>query len=395
MAGTSDIQGKGDIPSIMAEMYAYADEVMARVGWPEAELKVEYHRHLTMLLSQGYVHTFGTRVEGPDLVPHTGALFPWGAPNHDTLYTFAPVDKDGVYRICGRKGDETISSVMLRRNGPNTGQIHGAPIGEFDVPDMPADADGNFSFILSLEKPAGYDGHWVAMNPETTGLVTRHVTTQAAQQDGTWSIERLDRAPAPVRLGDDEVLRSMRNAASFASKLSEFLMNLVKGMRDRGVNRLEPERYASTGGLQHQLYLQGAFELADDEALILESEVPETCFYWSVQLLDPFFAGIDPVVHQSSLNGDQVGVDPDGKVRLVISARDPGVANWLDTGGWGKGAMIWRWHSASSYPIPTLRAVKFADLDKEIPAGARRLDAEGRKAARGARIRHYQHRRRW
>src|SRR5438034_10375394 len=128
--GTADIQGTGDIPSIIAEMYAYADEVMARVGWPDPALRLDYHRHLTMLLSQGYVQTFSTRVEGPDLVPHTGALFPWGAPNHDTLYTFAPIDAEGVYRISGRKGDETISSVMLRRNGPNTGQIHGAPIGE-------------------------------------------------------------------------------------------------------------------------------------------------------------------------------------------------------------------------------------------------------------------------
>ena len=36
---------------------------------------------------------------------------------------------------------------------------------------------------------------------------------------------------------------------------------------------------------------------------------------------------------QSSLNGHQAVLDPDGVFRAVISARDPGVPNWLDTGG--------------------------------------------------------------
>lgn len=384
-----------DIPAIIANMYAHADEVMAQLGYPDPSLRADYHRHLTMLLAQGYVQTFGTRVEAPDLVPHTGALFPWGAPNHDTIYAFAPVDPGGVYRISGEKGSEDISSFMQRRDGPNNGRLHGTPMGEIDVPDLAADEQGRFSFILSPERPRDHDGAWFALHPETTGVVTRHVTSTAGQRDGTWAIERLDRGPAPVRLEEETILETMRHAASFAAKLSAFLVNHVKGLRDHGLNRLAPTRYPNHGGLMNQLYFQGAYAVADDEALIIESEIPETVHYWSVQLLDPFFAGIDAVPHQSSLNGSQIRVDADGRARLVIAARDPGVANWLDTGGWREGTLIWRWHTASAYPEPTIRKIRFADVLAELPEGTPRVDPQARKAAQNARVVHYQTRRRW
>ena len=47
---------------------------------------------------------------------------------------------------------------------------------------------------------------------------------------------------------------------------------------------------------------------------------------------------IDYANHQSSLNGFQAVLDDDGVFRAVVSARDPGVANWLDTAGHGQRA---------------------------------------------------------
>jgi len=71
-----------------------------------------------------------------------------------------------------------------------------------------------------------------------------------------------------------------------------------------------------------------------DEALILEAKVPARCTYWSVILTNEIYETTDWYNHQGSLNGSQLRVDDDGIIRVVISAKDPGVPNWLDTAGY-------------------------------------------------------------
>jgi len=71
--------------------------------------------------------------------------------------------------------------------------------------------------------------------------------------------------------------------------------------------------------------------------------------------------------NQSSLNDSQAVVDSDGVFRTVISARDPGVHNWLDTSGYRSGALQGRWFEADEKPMPSLRKVKLADVVSTLP----------------------------
>jgi Protein of unknown function (DUF1214) len=379
----------------LSELLASCDATADSIGWPPPELRHEYHRHIMMLIAQAYVQLFSTRIEHPEWIPHTGALFPWGAPNHDTIYAFAPIDARATYRVSGTQGSETIATLMLRRGGPNTGQVHGAPLAEFDVNRLSPGDDGRFELIISAEKPAGCSAHWFALHPETTGIVSRHVTVEPMQRDGAWSIERLDRTPGPAVFTAGEIAQSTRNAVAFVAALNTLLITLVKRLRDNTMNSFVAERFAQTGGIADQMYFQGAWELAEDEALILESDIPETVHYWSVQLLDAFYDGIEAVNHASALNHAQSRIDNDGKVRFVVCAGDPGVANWLDTGAWPCGAMLWRWHSANRFPEPTARRVKRSQMHLHLPPDTARVTPEQRAAMRAARIHHYQTRRRW
>ena len=52
----------------------------------------------------------------------------------------------------------------------------------------------------------------------------------------------------------------------------------------------------------------------------------------------------------------------DGVFRAVISQRDPGIANWLDTTGATHGHITYRWNQADSNPVPALELVAFDDL---------------------------------
>ncbi len=76
----------------------------------------------------------------------------------------------------------------------------------------------------------------------------------------------------------------------------------------------------------------GTFEIAPDEALILEVTPPE-CHFWNIHLGDYWGQSLDYTYRQTSLNGHQAVLDSDGVFRAVVAHRDPGVANWLDTAG--------------------------------------------------------------
>jgi hypothetical protein len=46
--------------------------------------------------------------------------------------------------------------------------------------------------------------------------------------------------------------------------------------------------------------------------------------------------------HTTSLNHEQIVPEADGTYRIVVSERDPGVPNWLDTCGHRRGSIFWR-----------------------------------------------------
>ena len=387
----TDVPGLGTVLDLLQS----ADEIASEIGYPDPSLRVAYHRQILMLLAQAYVQVFGTNVAHPDWVPHTGPLFPWGAPNHDTIYGFAPIDARGVYRVSGTQGTETIASLMFRKGGANTGQVHGATLGEIDVQSIETARDRRFELLISAQRPDGYAGPWHALPAETTGLVARHVTVEPGQLDGVWSLERLDRS-GDISSDTHADSGQVQTMTSFVRRLNEFLLRLVKKLRDDGcTNSFIGDRFQGHGGIAAQMYFQGLFEFAPDEVLILESELPESVHYWSVQLVDPFYSAIDFIFHSAAYNGTQAYVCSDGNVRFVVSAADPGVPNWLDSAGWQQGGMFWRWHSASSFPMPSVKRVKLAELRRHLPPDTPAVSAAERAAERSSRISHYQSRRRW
>jgi hypothetical protein len=114
-----------------------------------------------------------------------------------------------------------------------------------------------------------------------------------------------------------------------------------------------------------------------------------------VQLNDELWNQIEFGYRQSSLNALQAKLDSDGKFRTVIALEDPGVANWLDSGGHTRGMLVGRWHGADSYPMPTIRKVPFADIAQHLPADTPMVTPAEREAALRKRNLGLRMRRRW
>ena len=95
---------------------------------------------------------------------------------------------------------------------------------------------------------------------------------------------------------------------------------------------------------------------------------------------------LDYASRQSSLNHATAHVDADGRVRYVISRRDPGVQNWLDTAGLPEGSFLARWTHCDEYPSGiSSRVIGLADLDDHLPAGTPRVTPDERARVIAAR----------
>jgi hypothetical protein len=369
-------------------------ESAAGNGSSSPRLQEAYRAQVLMILSAAYVEVFGTDVESPDWVPYIPYYLARAAPNPDTVYGFAPIDSRGTYRIYGEKGTETIAAITFRKGGAHLGQRCTARVGEIDFQSVEADAAGRFSFVLSAQRPP-HAGQWFELHPETTCLMLRRVTKDASQRDGVCGIERLDRPRARLALTAEQLQERMMNVARYTASQNEFLLGYLERLRQLGAReRFVLDDQSGHGGLIVQSHYFHMFSIETDEALILESNLPKLCRYWSIQVMNPFASTIDYVLHQSSLNDRQAQVDADGKVRMVLALSDPGVANWLDTGGWTEGGIQWRWNEVDTSPHPSVTRIKLRDLWRHLPAHTARVDSAARAASLSARAAYYQCRRR-
>ncbi len=171
---------------------------------------------------------------------------------------------------------------------------------------------------------------------------------------------------------------------------------LSAAMLDRETNIVTSFALPADGehtGLKGQIYCQGGFLCAPDQAVIVEF-APPPCRNWSLSLADPYWEAVDFVSRQSSLNGHQAQLEAQGVFRAVIAHVDPGVPNWLDPAGHERGIVFGRFILADGEPPkPTTRRVELAKLRESLPPETPRITPEEREAIlyrrREAAIRRY------
>ena len=89
---------------------------------------------------------------------------------------------------------------------------------------------------------------------------------------------------------------------------------------------------------------------------------------------------VDYASHQASLNHRTTHVNNDGQILYIISPRDLGVQNWLDTSGWSQGSICARWTHCTENPHEvSTTVVKFDEIDQHLPVDTSRIDSEERK----------------
>ena len=79
------------------------------------------------------------------------------------------------------------------------------------------------------------------------------------------------------------------------------------------------EPRTTPGGLSTQYSSVGHYDLNDDQVMVVTVPVSEAP-YQGIQLGSMWYISLDYTNHQTSLTADQARIDPDGRMRFVISA---------------------------------------------------------------------------
>jgi hypothetical protein len=248
------------------------------------------------------------------------------------------------------------------------------------APELQLDRDGGFEILWSRERPAGSEGNWLAIHPDARYVqIRQYLTDWERQTPVRFAIQQIGNEGNPAAaLTPARMAELLDDAGEWVEVTTRFWTEWVDAMR----RAYEPDQLKPAmrfvGGADDIYYGNDWFRLGPEEALIIETELPDAR-YWAFQLCDVWFRTMDYATRQTSLNQHQARIDADGRFRCVIAHRDPGVPNWLDTSGHPEGMIQYRWIWSHSNPAPRLTRVRFADVRAALPADTPHVTPEERR----------------
>ena len=322
---------------------------------------------------------FDFDLEHPVLINPTHQYARQGLDNPYAIYLNAPLTEGASYVVSGRRGTTVDLSFQVM---DGTYSDAGAPhtLVAFDDRELDVAGDGTFEWRFGPE---------VGGTPLRKGatLIVREVYDDwVAEERGTLRIQRLDTAGFPRR---DVTVASVDKRYGVAAKL------LVGRIRTwfafpewftykEPVNTLTHP--ASTpGGLASQFSSIGHYALTPDEAMVVTVPACADALYQSIQVGSRWYVSTDYEHHQTSLTRAQSHVDvgPEGGaevMRYVVTERDQGLANWIETTGHERGVMMLRWQRVAR-PLtaedgPRVEVVPWDSLADRADLDGQRIDAQ-------------------
>jgi len=346
------------------DLLADAGEVVLAGTNPDDPMdRAEGYRMLTRLLRGALENKLEHgRPEHPELICTCHETIKIVGENPDNHYLGSSLDGKYDYRIWGTRGEakwisfNLFSGAGFGGGGPGTGAT-------MHEEQMHIEPDGSFEIIIS---PREHPGNWLRSEPDTRSIAIRQTfLDKRHQQHAEMHIERIDDDGAPpAPLTAEELYLSLLYAGFYVKGVASIGTQwATRQAQWPNVFTDEAELPETDKFKDPQIkWHQGYFDLADDEALIVEV-TPPACEYWMIALHNHWMETLDYVHHQSTLNCHSTQLEPDGSVRWVIAHHDPGVPNWLDTAGHRRGTVGVRWVGPNVIDVlPSTRVVALSSI---------------------------------
>ncbi|MHA7661361.1 hypothetical protein [Mycolicibacterium sp. HS_4_1] len=310
--------------------------------------------------------------------------FPWNAPsteplqflndpNADNKYIVASIDSRAyTITIHPEAGTKDVTFVPMSGTGLN-GNFLSTGF-SYDLSQFTPNADGSYTITMS---PNQQPGNWVNSTGAQTlllrdtvgnwGLLHDSITLQQQGEPSTFTL--------PV-LSKSQISSILNNIATNLSGLNSSVTNfgiqkMFASIPDNTFKPIAPTTSAVGGPiLPGQLSSLGRYNLQPDQALIVK--VPDVAAgYTGAQLSNAWQLDLPYATATGSINSSDVFKSSDGYTYYVVSAQNPGVANWLNTGGTTDGSISLRFQNLAGNPSNTqvtAVVVPIADVLKNLPA---------------------------
>ena len=258
----------------------------------------------------------------------------------DNVYRLAPIDPDSSYVIRGQLRPlhpAQFSFMIVRDRDLIPREDDNEILGIITDREMAIAADGSFEVTVGPEAPAGRLNHLQTKPGDLIRLCVRDTLSSWLQSPNELSLSRVAGPPAGSRSTEREI------ADRVAAKMSEWVRGwlaygaTIRGPREDNCPAVPQGR---AGGWGYISFVP--FDLSEDTAIVLTID-DGAAEYASNQILDVWGVQLDPLKTIASHTAPMSRPNPDGTYTYVVSAQDPGAANWLDTGGMRRGWLMTRW----------------------------------------------------
>ena len=285
-----------------------------------------------------------------------------GGDNPDAEYEFVAIDGQYDYKITGNVGSVRYLGLTFNAGQGNTPRRQFAYLSDKT---LNLDEAGNFTLILSQEAP-DIPGQWVQTPPDASGILVRQYIAQREQEElPSFHIEVLG-DPLPFRpVTDQEVADAIIGTSYAFFSLTTLHHRVLPELMEKTNFFIEATSENLGGAISgnDNLYMIGSYQLADDEALLMRVQPPDTR-YWNIALESRWHEIADYLHRPTSLTLDEVQYSEDGSVEFVVAHQDPGHPNWLDTSGHNFGFITLRWldTKGAKVPTPELQVIQWNEL---------------------------------
>jgi hypothetical protein len=340
---------------------AEAEKLIANPPFDATEVEMaEGWDYLAGSIRSAIQAAFDYDIEHPVLVNPTHQYSRQGLDNPDTIYFHAYLTEGASYLVSGKRGTTADLSFQIM---DGTYSSDGAPntLAAFDDRELDVAADGTFEWHFGPELGL----------KKGSNLIIREASLDWTEERGTLRIQRLD--TAGVARGPWSTETSAKRFATAAKLLTGRIHTWFAFPEwftyKEPVNTLTVPK-STPGGLASQFSSIGHYALDDDQAMIVTVPACDAAPYQSIQIGSRWYVSTDYEHHQTSLTRAQSHVDPDGKLRYVISEKNPGVANWLELTGHPQGVTMLRWQrlerDLTAEDGPTVEVVPFAEVQRHL-----------------------------
>jgi hypothetical protein len=310
--------------------------------------------------------------------------------NPDTIYRFMAVNETSTYVITGRFAGgipaDTNFSVLTGLSGVTAANLSGR--------DLVVNPDGTFTITVSGAPAAPGQKNHLQLTSDSSLIAVRNTLSDwNTQEPMSLSIQRVGGPPNSLfgQLGGFAIpfigplvtenpllttlvslipplpdppplLRGAVTAVIMALGLQMESRYIAVATTDpttgqRRKPNVLPNPTRNAEFLATQLQSAGYFQLTDQQALVVTIN-PGNARYFVVPVTNDWTITENYWDQQTSLNNAQAVANPDGTYTLVISPTDPGVRNWVSTGGLNQGTISIRFQDLdpNSTALPTVRS---------------------------------------